>query len=538
MADATTQYKVQNWSKLLGMIIGLAASIALGVGIMFWMMKPSYSPLYSGMEARDAGEVVNALQGAGIPYELDSATGVVKVEPGRVHEARLKLAEQGLPRGTGVGVEMLQQEQGFGTSQFIETARYHHAMETELARTISTMRNVKSARVHLAIPKRSVFVRDQDKATASVALTLYGGRTIEQGQVDAIVHLVASSIPNLAPELVTVVDQNGRLLSSGDDNNKVALTAKQYDYTRTVEEDFTTRIERLIESIVGAGKVRATVNAEIDFSEEESTEEKFNPERAPEQQQILRSEQLSEKSSTEQTVAGVPGALSNQPPQGGQLQPGAGTVAGEAGQAGSPLNSSKNTVRNFEVDRTIRHKRNEIGIIKRLSVAVLVDDRVAQDKDGKEVRTALTPEEITRITSLVQQTIGFDEARGDKVNVINAAFSPAEAEEALPAESFLDKPWVQNLGKQLLAGVIILILIFTIIRPTLRNISNFSPEVPVVHTAAGAEGGEGQARLEHKESPIPLPSDHDQKVEFAKAMVSQDPRRVANVVKEWVGNEA
>lgn len=545
MADATTQVRVQSWSKILGMIIGLAATVALGVGVLMWTMKPSYTALYSGMEGRDASEVVTALQGAGIPYELDSATGIVKVESGRVHEARLKLAEQGLPRGTGMGVEMLQQEQGFGTSQFIESARYHHAMETELSRTISTMRNVKSARVHLALPKRSVFVRDQDKATASVALTLYGGRTIEQGQVDAIVHLVASSIPHLAPELVTVVDQNGRLLSSGDNNNKVALTAKQYEYTRTVEENYTQRIERLLESIAGPGKVRATVNAEIDFSEEESTEERFNPERAPEQQPVVRSEQLAEKSSMEQAVAGVPGALSNQPPQGGELQPGAGNVAGGVAAPATPQNSSRNTVRNYEIDRTIRHKRLDVGQVKRLSVAVLVDDRVTIEK-GKTVRTPLTPEEVTRMTALVQQAIGFDEARGDKVNVINAAFTPVEAEEALPEPSLFDQPWVQNLGKQLLAGIIILVLIFTIIRPTVKNLNSFVPQVASLPGGAGAGAGEGgaaggaggQARLEHMEKPLGLPSDHDQKVEFAKAMVDQDARRVANVVKEWVGNEA
>lgn len=542
MAEARTVNPImQNWPKILGMMIGLAASVALGVGVFFWAAQPNYTALYSGMEARDASEVVTALQQAGIPYELDSATGIVKVEPGRVHEARLKLAEQGLPHGTGIGMEMLQQEQSFGTSQFIESARYHNAMEIELGRTIGTMRNVKSARVHLAIPKRSVFVRNQDKATASVALTLYGGRDIEQGQVNAIIHLVASSIPNLNAEQVTVVDQNGRLLSDGNDGNKVAMTAKQYEYTRQLEQDYMSRIEHLLEPMMGVGKVRATVNADMDFTESESTEELFNPARQ-QNQVVLRSEQNSEKSSTEGEAAGVPGALTNQPPVGGQLQPGAGDVAGQAGQTAA-VNNSKNTVRNYEVDRTIRHQRQDIGKVKRLAVAVLVDDHVTVAKDGKETRTPLTADEIARMNTLVQQAIGFNEQRGDKVDVINASFTAPEAEEALPEPSLLDQPWVHNLGKQILAGVIILILIFTIVLPTYRNISSYT--IPVAALPAGTEGeagggagGGGQARLERGESPLALPSNHDQKVEFAKSMVDQDARRVANVVKEWVGGEA
>ena len=551
MAEVRTINPIMhNLPKIVGLMIGLAASVALGVGVFFWALQPNYTPLYSGMDARDASEVVAALQQAAIPYELDSATGIVKVEPGRVHEARLKLAEQGLPHGTGLGMEMLQQEQGFGTSQFMESARYHNAMEIELGRTISTMRNVKSARVHLAIPKRSVFVRNQDKATASVALTLYGGRDIEQGQVNAIIHMVASSIPNLNTEQVTVVDQSGRLLSDGNDNNKVAMTARQYEYTRQLEDDYVSRIEHLLEPMMGVGKIRATVNADMDFSESESTEELFNPARV-QNQVVLRSEQNSEKTSTEGEVAGVPGALSNQPPVAGQLVPGPGDVTGTAANNAAGVNNSKNTVRNYEVDRTIRHSRQDIGKIKRFTVAVLVDDHVtlaaaaknAKAKDAPQVvRTPLTTEEITRITTLVQQVIGFSEQRGDKVDVINASFTVPEAEEVLPEPSLMDQPWIHNLGKQLLAGTILLILIFTIVRPTIRNIGTYTTTVTALPAPNGAEEGgtdaNGQARLENKNTTISLPSNQDQKIEFAKSMVDQDAKRVANVVKEWVGGDA
>ncbi|MCW9014740.1 MAG: flagellar basal-body MS-ring/collar protein FliF [Gammaproteobacteria bacterium] len=522
------------FSKLLSFIVGLAVSIAIGVGVFYWAAAPSYDALYNGLEPRDASEVVAALQGAAISYKLDGATGTVLVESGRVHEARLKLAAQGLPKGTSIGIEMLSEEQSFGTSQFVESARYHHAMETELARTISTMRNVKSARVHLAIPKKSVFVRKQETSSASVAINLYGGRTIDQGQVNAIVHLVASSVSNLSPSNITVVDQTGRLLSSGDLSSNVALTAKQYDYTRQVEMDYARRIEHLLEPIIGVGKVRATVNAEIDFTQEESTEEIFNPERT-----AVRSEQSSETATFDQAQgAGVPGALANQPPEGGVLVEGAGALDAP-GAAGTPLNSSKKAVRNYELDRTIRHKRQSVGLIKRLTVAVLVDDHV-KGTGGNAERTPLTDEEIARINTLVQQTIGFDQQRGDLVNVINASFTPVEAAEALPEPSLLDNPLLKNITKQVLAGIIILILLFKVVIPTFRNLSEYTPPAPVLPSpeGGGEAGGEGEmARLEHKQG-LALPSDHDEKVEFAKAMVGQDPGKVANVVKGWIGNES
>lgn len=542
MAEAAVRTPSIPIPRLIGMVVGVAVSIAIGYGVLMWAAKPSYSALYNGLEARDASEVVAALQAAGIPYEMDAAAGVVMVESGRVHEARLKLAAQGLPKGTGIGIEILQEEQSFGTSQFVESARYHHAMETELARTISTMRNVKSARVHLAIPKRSVFVRDRTEPSASVALTLYGGREIDQGQVNSIVHLVASSISHLKAENVTVVDQNGRLLSSGGIDSNVAMTAKQYEYTRQVEDDYARRIERLLEPIVGFGKVRATVNADIDFTEEETTEEVFNPEK-----QAVRSEQASESSRFDgQDAGGVPGALSNQPPADAQLIEGAGSLSAAEAARGAPLSSSKNSVRNYEVDRTIRHKRQGVGAVTRMTVAVLVDDRVVVT-DGKEQRTPLTNEELQRFTTLVQQTIGFDQQRGDLVNVINASFTPAEQEEVLPAPSILEQPWVRNLGKQILAGIILLVLILKVVLPAFRNLSEYTPPTPVLPAPEKGDeeggqqrlsGGEAQGQLEHQPGQIPLPSDHDQKVEFARAMVGQDARRVANVVKDWIGNEA
>ena len=536
--------------RLIGMGMSIVATIAISVGVYLWASAPSYTALYNGLEPRDATEVVAALQAAAIPYELDGATGSVMVEAGRVHEARLKLAAQGLPKGTSIGIEMLQEEQSFGTSQFVESARYHHAMETELARTISMMRNVKSARVHLAIPKKSVFVRKKEKPSASVALNLYGGRTIEEGQVNAIVHLVASSIASLSADNVTVVDQNGRLLSSGGVSSDVAMSARQYEYIRQVEQDYARQIEHLLEPIMGIGKIRATVNASIDFSVVESTEEIYNP-----KQEAVRSEQTTESAVYgDNKPEGVPGALSNQPPAGGVLVEGAGTVEETANtDIIKPLNSSKNAIRNYELDRTIRHRKNNTGNIQRLTVAVLVDDHISTNEEGEVERTPLTDEEIARITALVQQSIGYDEQRGDVVKIINASFSPVPEEEPLPEPSLLEQPWVMTITKQVLAGLIILVLIFTVLKPSVKSVTDYKPPVPVLEDGgelgeAGkgadgepAEGEEGElAQLEHQEGEggIPLPSDHDEKVEFAKTMAEKDPKKVANVVKDWIGNEA
>jgi len=529
--------------RMIGTLLGIVVTVLVSIGIYTWGTTPSFSSLYNGLEPGDASEVVAALQSAGIPYELNAASGSVMVESGRVHEARLKLASQGLPKGTAVGVEMLQAEQNFGTSQFVESARYHHAMETELARTISTMRNVKSARVHLAIPKSSVFVRKKEKPSASVALNLYGGRTIESGQVNAIVHMVASSVSSLSTENVTVVDQSGRLLSSGGISSNVAMTAKQYDYARQVEKDYERRIEHLLEPIMGVGKVRATVNAKIDFSSQESTEELFNN-----ANQTVRSEQTSESSRYTKNDGGVPGALANQPPQGGRLVPGAGGIDGEASTANSPSNASRNSVRNYEVDRTIRHSRQHSGAVQRLTVAVLVDDKVLVE-DGETTRTPLTNEEIERVTNLVQQTVGFTEDRGDVVNVINASFTPVEAIEALPEPGIMDNKWVQFALKWIWPFILILVVIFTILKPSISGLTSYVPPAPLAPPAAeagaagggavaGAIGADGMPQLGHQDAAIPLPQDHDAKVDFAQSMVQQDPGKVANVVKDWIGNES
>ena len=323
-------------------------------------------------------------------------------------------------------------------------------------------------------------------------------------------------------------------------SSNVAMTAKQYDYSRQVEKDYQQRIERLLEPIIGVGKVRATVNANIDFTQQESTEELFNN-----AGQAVRSEQTSESSRFSRETGGVPGALANQPPQGGQLVEGAGEVGGVEQQA-NPLNRSRNTVRNYEVDRTIRHSRQSSGAVQRLTVAVLVDDRVVIE-DGESIRTPLSAEEIARIATLVQQTVGYDEARGDQVNVINASFTPLEEIADLPEPSMMDNKYVQLALKWIWPFLLILVVIFTILKPSISSLTSYTP--PPRQALSRREGDEegneeagtsadNVARLAHQGGPIPLPSGHDAKVDFAQSMVQQDAKKVANVVKDWIGSEA
>ena len=299
------------------LLVALAACIASLVGIVLWARTPDYSLLYGSLEERDTAQVVAALEKAAIPYRLDAATGALRVPSTAVHEARMKLAAEGLPKGSGDGLEMLSQDPGFGVSRFMENARYQHAVENELVRTITAMAGVQQARVHLAIPERSVFVREHDKPSASVMLQLYRGRTLDDGQVAAIVHLVSSSVPNLAAGRVTVVDQAGNLLTRPAGQRGLDKSAEQYDYTRRLEMDYVRRIEDLLAAVVGPGGVRAKVSADVDFEVTERTREEYQPDGA-----VLRSSQEEETATASggASAGGVPGTLSNQPPADGSLQ--------------------------------------------------------------------------------------------------------------------------------------------------------------------------------------------------------------------------
>lgn len=518
-----------------GLLVGVAVAVAAAVWLVLWSQGQNYTVLYGQLSERETGQVMDALTAAGIEFKLNPS-GAVSVPESKVQEARIRLASQGLPQSDSMGIEMIQKESPLGASSMMEAARYQSALETELARTIIKVQGVQSARVHLALPKASVFVRDTKKATASVMLQLYPGRRLEPGQVAAIVHLVASSVPELGPSDVTVVDQAGTLLNSPDENAEGAAATRQLEYTRKVEESYQRRIIELLEPIVGVGRVRATVTAELDFTQTEETHENYDP-----QKTAVRSEQTaSDTRKGADGAEGIPGALSNQPPG----TSGAPAIAGAAPAAGSaqngqsttvssgPSSSSSRSTRNFEVDRSLSYVKQPTGVLKRLSVGVVFDDWQKTGEDGKVTTSPMSEDDLKRFTELVKESIGLKDDRGDKIDVINQAFktsAPLPPVEGLPVWR---QPWLPQLAKQLVGAGLVILVAFLIVRPLMKSLTRTS-------SRAAGEGnlelGADKLTLSGKsDSPIKLQPSFEQQIAAARTLVGQDPKRAAQVVKDWV----
>jgi len=514
----------------VGLMVGLAASVAVGVYVVLWSRTPDYSLLYGQLSGAEAAEVTASLDSLAIPYRIEPHSGAITVPAEKLHEARLKLATRGLPRGDGSGFEMLNESHAFGTSQFMEQARYNHAIEGELARSIATLQSVESARVHLAIPKRSVFVRDRDKPRASVVLKLYSGARLDDERLAGIVHLVAASIEGLEPEQVTVVDQNGRLLTAASNAHGMAATASQLAYRRKLEGDYIKRIEDILIPVVGEQGVRAQVTADVDFTMMESTSENYKPD-----EKAVRSEETFEESTRGSGPSGVPGALSNQPPPAGSLQDNA-----EDSTKQGPLNSSRRATRNYELDHKISHTSTAPGTIRQLSVAVLVDYRTKTDDKGKTERVPLDADEIKRITELVKEAVGFNAQRNDSINITNIPFLKVDhVVETLPDIPVWKQPWVAGVVKQVLGGLLVLFMVFGVLRPVLRSLVTVAPAGRQAALPGGGAGGvplPGGAGQEGGMSPA-LQLSPEQQFGMARNMIENDPRRVAHVVKDWVSTD-
>jgi len=508
-------------------LVGVAGAVAVGFAIVLWSQTPQFTQLYSDMGTAEATEVAEALQAAGIDYKL-TGNGSVMVAESELHDARLQLASMGLPQSVSSGMDLMQEQSSFGVSQFMESARYQHALEAELGQTIASIGAVREARVHLALPKQTAFIRDNKGASASVLLQLYGGRVLEEDQASAIVRLVANSVPNLIATDVTLIDQHGRLLSSGDEQAAGAQAATQFKFSRRLEETYKKRIEDLMTPLVGVGRVRAEVVADIDFTYTEETRESFDPARA-----VVRSEQISEDqtSGSGALVGGIPGALSNQPPEATGT---AGDGVLSESQQVEPKNSSRSSVRNYEVDRTIRHTRPMSGAIRKLSVAVLIDNTTAE---GAETPTALTDADIERYTSLVKEAVGFDDGRGDSVVVLNEAFLEAAPVEEAPPPALWERPALRDVLKQVLGAVLVLAIAFGIVRPMLRGVvSGGAVSGEYLGPAGDFGGAAGSAHLAGGTAALAGPS-YDEKVAAAKNITGNDPARVAQVVKKWVSTD-
>ncbi|MDB2376925.1 flagellar basal-body MS-ring/collar protein FliF [Luminiphilus sp.] len=530
-------FAAQPVTRQMALLVGMAASVALGVGVIQWAMKPDFQPLYGAMSPADNATAVSLLQANGIPYTMAGGTGLLSVPSDQIPQARMALASEGFPRGGGVGFESLYQEQEMGLSSFMEQARYNRAVEAELARTISAMDSVKGARVHVAASKQSAFIRRGQEPSASVMVSLYPGRGLSERQLAGIVHLVASSIPELQASKVSVVDQAGKLLSNQDgDDNDFGYTSEQFRIAQQLEDSLNNRIESILEPILGIGAVRAQVTADLDFTRVESTSEQYSPET------IMRSEQTTEDLTLKSIAAeGVPGQLTDQPP-------GAANPADEenvVAEAPSPTRESRKVTRNFEMDKTISHVREVPGKILRLSIAVVVD--YTSDEDGN--RTALEQDRLDEITALVREAVGFDDARGDTVSVINSPFVAPEALEEIPEPGLLEQDWIWQVGRGALALIALLMLILTVIRPLVRYSTSYTPPppppsdgLPQLAGPVAADGsmnedtvalsGPAQAALPGTTSPA-----YHQSIAMARNVVNEQPARAAYVVKNWMATD-
>ncbi|HET9329432.1 MAG TPA: flagellar basal-body MS-ring/collar protein FliF [Steroidobacteraceae bacterium] len=533
--------------KPLLLLFGIAGAVAAGLLVALWSRGPSYSLLYANLSAEDQAQVAQALDAAQIRYRLQPGSNAIEVVSDHLADARLKLAGQGLPEGGG-GFATLDKDPGFGVSQFVESARYQHALETELGRTIANLRPVAGARVHIALSRQSAFVRDHHAASASVFVQLKAGQRLEQEQVQAIINLVASSIPELDAHQVTVVDQQGRLLSQPPGHDESALREEQFDLINRLEDDYRQRVEALLTPLVGAGHVRAQVVAQLDMASSEQAREQYGP-----GTQIVRSEQTSEQTSHDGAGSqGVPGALSNQPPAAGvatpppaatppaapaaakpaaAAAPGAANAAAPAAAPAAPENVSKESTRNYEIDRTLAYTHEPGGKLKRLTVAVLIDDMHGTDKAGKPQSSPLSAAQVDHITQLVKDAVGFDQARGDTVSVVNASFAaeetPAPAGE-LQAPAIWERPLFGELVRIVSGALVLVVLVLTVLRPLVRNLLTLPRE-----RAALAGLSAGGAPIAQAAGATTL-ADPAQQLTQARSLVSQDPKRVAQVLRGWV----
>jgi len=539
-----------NLLRQIGLMITLAASVAIGFAVVMWIQGEDYRPLYGRMDNLDAANVVDVLEQNQIKFKVDENSGAILVASEDVHMARLKLAEFGLPSSPTQGFELMDKEQPLGTSQFVENTRYQRSIEGELARTITSITSIRSARVHLAIPKKTVFVRDVTNPTASVFVEVFAGRNVDPAQVKAIMNLVASSVPGMKMADVTVVDQHGNLLSTGEESAELLLAEKQHKYSQDVESGVIKRINSILEPVVGSGKFRAEVSADVDFTAVEQAAETFNPDLP-----AIRSEQtLNETRRAGDVAAGIPGALTNQPPGTDtaapeQIDP----VTGQPVAAPQPTNNREQATRNYELDRTVSYTRHQQGTLKRLTVAVVVDDKVVTNADGTQTLVPWTENELERLSILVRDAVGFSAVRGDSVNVLNSPFAGRAID---PAVSVSEIPWweqwvLPNI-KYIASVLVILLIVFGLLRPMFKSLSRQGGKLAEEEEArqlAALEAAGGISGLENmSDETVTLTGGHalmlpgpeqgyEEQINAIKGLIADDPGRVAQVVKKWINRD-
>jgi flagellar M-ring protein FliF len=517
--------------------IGIAALAGVLVAMALSMRTSDYKVLFANVGEKDGGAIVEKLTQMNVPYRFADGSGTILVPAAQVYDLRLRLSAAGLPKGSVTGYELLDKSP-FGQTQGQERINLQRALEGELTRSIQALSSVEAARVHLALPNQNGFFREQQKPSASVVLTLHPGHTLDRGQLAGIVHLVSSSVPELNAKAVSVLDGNGTLLSAQDSHGAQGLDSQQLQYLREIEAVNLKRVTDLLEPVVGRDNLRATVNAEVDFSLTEQTSEEFKPNQgdAPATVRAVKTQESSQPGSS--TPSGVPGATSNTPPvpatapMTGASQPLQGAQGGSTGNNANRANETR-----YEVDKTVRVTRGATGIVRRLNAAVVVNHRVSVDAKGKTVSTPLTPEEMDKLTALVQQGIGFNKERGDSVRVINAPFRV----EATPPPDDLpiwQKPWVQDLLRAGLApgalALVALVIVFTLLRPALKAaLAPPPPPQPGSQLDEVVDDEHGIATLPALDAPRV-----NTKLEAARQLARDNPAAVAHIVSGWVSGES
>ena len=519
---------------------GLAALVAVVIAIGMWSSQGDYRVLFANLPDKEGGAVVAQLSTMQVPYRFAAGGSAILVPADKVDEVRLKLASEGLPKSSVVGFELMDNAR-FGQTQTQERVNYQRALEGELTRTISSIDAVESARVHLALPNQNGFFREQQKPSASVVLMLRGGRTLDRAQLAGIVHLVASSVPELQTKDVSVLDQTGTLLTENRDHGAQGLDPTQLQYVNQLEADYTKRIQELLEPVVGAQNLRATVTADVDFSQSDATSEQFKPNQGDPKDASVRSQQSSDSSGPGTPVpSGIPGATSNTPPVPATAPINGASAPLQAAQVGtSGGGGHREVVTNYEVDRTVRVTRGATGLVRRLNAAVVVNQKTTTDAKGKTTTTPLSQDEMDKLTALVQEAIGYDKGRGDSVKVINAPFrvEPAPKEEELPLwkqQWFLDLIRAGGVPAGLTLGA--LAVLFGLVRPAVM--AALAP--PAKKDDESAEGVHEVVEDSPEES-LPEILEAPQmakKLESARQLAKDNPTAVANIVREWVNGEA
>jgi flagellar M-ring protein FliF len=533
--------------------LGVALFVAIAIIGLVMGRQAEWRVLYSNLADKDGGAIIAQLTQMNVPYKYSEGGGAILVPADKVHDARLRLASLGLPKGSVSGFEMMESNR-FGMTQFQERLTFQRGLEGELTRSIQSLSSVQSARVHLALPNQNGFFREQQKPSASVLVSLSPGRTLDRGQLAGIIHLVSSSVPEMNPSAVSVLDDTGKLLSSPEDGSNPAAggaDSLQLQYVQQLEASYTRRILDILEPVVGRQNVKAQVTAEVDFSQTESTSESHKPNQTPDSSAI-RSQQVVESGAgaAGNPPTGIPGATSNQPP-GPAAAPlsGAAQAVSATGGASGPMGAGgkRESITNYEVDKTVRVVKGATGVVKRLSAAVVINHQTTTDDKGKSTTTPLTEQQIQRMTALVRETIGFSQDRGDSVNLMNAPFTvdkPAVVDIPLwkqPETQDLARSLAWPVGTLLLAALVLMGLV----RPGLRALAQ--PQA----AAAGGATFSGQLDAVVSEEPDrpqltgpssslkpAVASEADMRLEDARKLTRDNPAAVANIVKTWINGEA